>query len=157
MEYLKKLNDREPSLGGTSKHDASVKEMYSCGHSCKSASVSSNVIGVVITVMLLSYMIFRYINKPGNSGLVKVMSFVNEQEIFKMFIGLLLLTNVKTLSNSLIANIILPIVKPALPLLSCNLRIKLGLFDLGIGEFISDMLVFSINLYIIYFLFMIVY
>lgn len=161
MEYLKKLNDKEPTLGGQSKHDSSIKQMYSCGHSCKSASITSNVIGVILTLVLVSYITYRYINKPGASmgagGLDRIISFAGEQEVFKMFIGLLLLTNIKTLSSSLIANIILPIVQPILPLLSCNLRIKVGLFDICIGEFISDMLVFSINLYIIYFLFQIVY
>lgn len=157
MEYLKKLNDREPNLGGSCKHDTSVKEMYSCGHSCKSASVASNVAGVVVTLSLVGYIVYRYMNKSGISGLNKVIVFANEQEVFKMFISLLLLTNIKTLSNSMIANIILPVVKPVLPLLSCDLRIKVGLFDIGVGEFISDLLVFGINLYITYFLFQIVY
>lgn len=153
MEYLKKLNDRDPNLG----HDSCVKEMYSCGHSCKSASVASNVAGVGVMLSLISYLVYRYVNKPGGTGWNQIITFATEQEIFKMFIGLLLLTNIKTLSNSLIANIILPIVKPVLPLFACNLRIKVGLFDISAGEFISDLLVFSINLYIIYFLFQIVY
>lgn len=157
MEYLKKLNDKEPNLGGSSKHDGCVKEMYSCGHSCKSASVASNVIGVVITLLLVSYLVYRYMNKSvAAGGIEKLLSFTGEQEVFKMFIGLLLLTNIKTLSNSLIANVILPIIKPVLPLLSCNLRIKIGLFDIAIGEFISDLLVFGMNLYIIYFLFIVI-
>lgn len=158
MEYLKKLNVKDPNLGGPSKHDACVKEMYSCGHSCKSASITSNVIGIILTLILVSFLVYRYINKPGGTvGLDKIINFANEQEVFKMFIGLLLLTNIKTLSNSLIANIILPIIRPILPLLSCNLRIKVGLFDISVGEFISDLLVFSANLYIIYFLFQVVY
>lgn len=155
MEYLKKLNDREPNLGGISKHDSCVKEMYSCTHSCKRATVASNVAGVVLTLSLLGYLVYRYINKSG-SGLATLIAFSNEQEVFKMFIGLLLLTNIKTLSNSLIANIILPIIKPILPLLSCTLRIKVGLFDISVGEFVSDLLVFGMNLYIIHFLFLVV-
>jgi len=157
MEYLKKLHDQAPDVGGSSKHDSCVKEMYSCGHSCKSATTASNVTGVILTLVLISYVIYRYMNKPGESGVNKIISFANDQEIVKMFIGLLLLTNIKTLSNSLIANIILPIVKPVLPLLTCNLRIKVGLFDIRVGEFISDILVFSMNLYIIYFFFQISY
>jgi len=158
MEYLKKLNDKEPNLGGPSKHDTCVKEMYSCGHSCKSATITSNVIGMILTLILVSFLVYRYINKPGGTvGLDKMINFANDQEVFKMFIGLLLLTNIKTLANSLIANIILPIIRPILPLLSCNLRIKVGLFDISVGEFISDLLVFGTNLYIIYFLFQVVY
>jgi hypothetical protein len=157
MEYLKTLNDKEPALGGSSKHDSCVKEMYSCGHECKDATVTSNVLGMIVSISLVSYLVYRFINKSNVSGISKLLDFATEQEIFKMFIGLLLLTNIKTLSNSLIANIILPIIKPILPLLSCNLRIKIGLFAVNIGEFISDLIVFSMNLYIIYFLFNVFY
>ena len=157
MEYLKKLNDREPNLGGKSKHDSCVKEMYSCGHSCKKASPMSNLIGVVITISMMSYLVYRFINNPIRLSYNQVLTFAREQEVFKMFFGLLLLTHIKTLSNSLIANIVLPIVKPILPLISCNLKIKLGLFKIGIGEFISDLLVFTVNLSIIFFLFSVVY
>ena len=157
MEYLKTLNDKEPALGGPSKHDSCVKEMYSCGHECKDATVTSNVLGMMVSISLVSYLVYRFINKSNVSGISKLLDFATEQEIFKMFIGLLLLTNIKTLSNSLIANIILPIIKPILPLLSCNLRIKIGLFAVNIGEFISDLIVFSMNLYIIYFLFNVFY
>lgn len=157
MEYLKKLNDKEPTLGGPSKHDSCVKEMYSCGHSCKGASTASNVIGMALSVSLLAYLGYRYMNKPVATSFEQMLTFANDYEVFKMFIGLLLLTNIKTLSNSLIANVILPTVKPVLPLLTCNLRLKLGLFTLNIGEFVSDVLVFGINLYIIYFLFAVVY
>ena len=157
MEYLKGLNDKEPTLGGSSKHDTCVKEMYSCGHSCKDASITSNVLGMIVSITLVSFLVYRFINKPNVSGLSKILTFAADQEIFKMFIGLLLLTNIKTLSNSLIANVILPIIKPVLPLLSCNLRIKIGLFVINIGEFISDLIVFSMNLYIIYFMFAVLY
>jgi hypothetical protein len=157
MEHLKKLNDKEPTLGGPSKHDTSIKEMYSCTHSCKSASTASNLVGMLVTISIISYLIFRFMNKPQSTSLSNIISFAGDHEIFKMFIGLLLLTNIKTLSNSLIANVILPIIKPVLPLLTCNLRIKLGLFCINIGEFISDLLVFGINLYIIYFLFAVIY
>ena len=131
--------------------------MYSCGHACKSASVASNVTGVTLTVALLSFLVYRFINRPVNGGLSQVVNFASEQDVTKMFIWLLLLSNIKTLSNSLIANIILPLIKPILPLISCNLKIKVGLFDISVGEFVSDILVFGINLYIIYVLFQVVY
>jgi hypothetical protein len=157
MEYLKKLNEKDPTLGGPSRHDTCVKEMYSCGHACKGASVASNVTGVTLTVVLLCFIVYRFINRPVSGGINRIVSFANEQEVTKVFIGLLLLSNIKTLSNSLIANIILPLIKPVLPLISCNLKIKVGLFDINVGEFVSDLLVFGINLYIIYILFQIVY
>ena len=157
MEYLKKLHEKEPTLGGPNKHDKSVQEMYSCGHECKNASKMSNLVGMILSICIMAYLVYRFINKPDTTDFEKLLSFANEYDIFKMFIGLLLLTNIKTLSNSLIANVILPIIKPILPLLSCNLRIRLGLFSVNIGEFISDLIVFSLNLYIIYFLFAVIY
>lgn len=157
MEYLKKLHDKEPKLGGYSKHDSSVKEMYSCDHSCKKATVTSNVIGVVLTLSLISYLIYRFINKPGRGSFEQLLNFTSEQDVSRMFIGLLLLSNIKTLSNSMIANVTVPLIKPILPLLSCNLRIKVGLFDIGMGEFVSDLLVFGTNLYFIYFLFQVLH
>lgn len=153
MEYLKTIHNKDPSIG----QDSCIKSMYSCGRDSKNTSQISNVIGIIMVIVISSYLIHRFIQRPGRVSLGKVLDFATEQEVFKMFISLLLLTNIKTLSNSLIENIILPIVQPFLPFLSCNLKIKLGLFELGIGDFISDLLVFGINMYIIYFIFAIIY
>lgn len=150
MEYLKNLHHKVPTLGGPSKHDASVTEMYSCGHECKDATVTSNVLGVIVSIALISYIIYSFMGLKNTAGML---SFTSEHEISKMFIGLMLLTHIKTLSNSLIANVMLPIVKPLLPLLCCNLHINIGLFEINIGEFISDVIVFMMNIYVIYFMF----
>jgi hypothetical protein len=40
--------------------------------------------------------------------------------------------------------------KPIMPLLSSSLRLKAGLFDISIGEFVSDLIVFIVNLLVIY-------
>ena len=157
MEYLKTLQNKDPAIGGTSKHDSCIKEMYSCGRDTNQVPMVSNLVGLIVIITLLSFLVYRFVNKPTAMSVVKIMDFATEQEVFKMFISLLLLTNIKTLSNSLIANIILPMVRPILPLLSCNLKIKFGLFALNIGEFISDIIVFTMNLYFIYFLFAVIY
>lgn len=154
---MKKIHEKVPDAGGTSRHDSCVKEMYSCTRSSKTASLASNIIGMVISILLIAYGVYRFVNKRQDVALHKVMDFATNQEVFKMFVTLLLLSNIKTLSNSLIANIILPVVKPILPLLACNLKIKVGLFQMNIGEFISDLIVFGMNLYIIYFLFVVMY
>jgi hypothetical protein len=157
MEYLKTLHNKEPNLGGTSNHDTCIKEMYSCGRKTSTAPVISNLIGLAIIILLSSFLIHRFLNRPGQLSISKLMDFSSSNDVFKMFISLLLLTNIKTLSNSLIANIILPMLRPILPLLSCNLKIKVGLFSMNVGDFISDVVVFGLNLYIIYFLFAIIY
>lgn len=150
MGYLADLNVKDPFPSSATQSDC-IKEMYSCGHKCKDASTASNVLGVVVTIVVLSFVVYRYMNKPVVSS--DLIAFMDQHEIFKMLIGLLLLSNIRTLSNSLVANIVLPIIKPVLPLISCNLKIKFGLFEIGIGEFISDLLIFLINIYIIFFLF----
>ena len=156
MEYLKSLHNKEPTLGGASNHDTCIKEMYSCGRERKSTLIS-NLMGFITIVTVVIFVIYRFINKPEALNLSKLIVFATEHEMFKMFIGLLLLTNIKTLSNSLIANIILPLIKPLLPFLSCNLKITIGLFSINIGDFISDIIIFMLNIYIIYMLFAIVY
>jgi len=78
MEYLKKLNDRAPDLGGKNKQD-SVKEMYSFGHSCKKASTLSNLFGIVMTISLISLLIYRYINNPIPVNYEKILKFASEQ------------------------------------------------------------------------------
>lgn len=153
MEYLKSLHNKEPILNS---QDTSIKEMYSCGRA-RGGSILSNLIGFITIIAVTIFVIYRFINKPEILNLSKLIVFTTENEIFKMFIGLLLLTNIKTLSNSLITNIVLPLVKPILPFLSCNLKITVGLFSLNIGDFISDVIVFILNIYIVYLLFAIIY
>lgn len=150
MEYLKSLNNKDPSIG----NDSSIKEIYSCGHNTPS-SVTSNAIGSIVILVILFFMVYRFIQSPDTINISNVLTFSKDQEVLKMLVGLLLLTNIKTLSNSLIANIILPIIKPILPILSCNLKIKIGLFDIKVGEFVSDVMVFGLNLYLIYFVFVV--
>lgn len=153
MEYLKNLNEKAPDIGGSSKHDNCVKEMYSCGRK-EEGTVLSNVIALVSVIGLFSFLVYRYVDKPaGSLHFTRIFDFAADQQIFKMFIGLMILINLKTLSNSLIANIILPLMRPILPLLSSSLKFKFGLFSVNIGDFISDLLVFAINMYLIYFMF----
>lgn len=158
MEYIKNLNNKDPAHGTTqTNQDTCIKEMYSCGRKCETVPAISNLIGLATIIAVLGFMVFRFVNSPSSTGLSPMFDFMKSQEIFKLFIGLMLLSHVKTLSNSLIANIVLPFIRPFLPFFSCNLKIKLGLFCLNIGAFISDLLVFLVNIYIIYFMFVIAY
>lgn len=133
-----------------------VDQMYSCGRKTKCSPVS-DVIGIAVIIAIISYMIYRFVQRPDSIALGKLLEFTRNQDVIKLFISLLLLTNIKTLSNSLITNIVLPVIKPILPFLSCKLKIKIGLFEMNIGEFVSDILVFGINMYFIYFIFSIIY
>jgi large-conductance mechanosensitive channel len=149
MEYLKNLNNKAPDIGGTSSHDNSVKEMYSCARKTSTTPAIANLLGFIALVSFLFLAWYRISNKNISYG--EFTKFTTDLDMRKMFIGLLLLSNIKTLSNSMIENVILPIVKPILPLISCNFRINIGLFDMEIGSFISDMIVFLLNTFVIFF------
>lgn len=150
MEYLKDLNTKVPNAGGKSTHDDSVKEMYSCARADKAVSSTiANLFGFIALISFVFLAWYRLSNK--NINYTELTKFTSSLDVSKMFVGLLMLSNIKTLSNSMIANIILPIVKPILPLISCNFRINLGLFDVQIGSFISDMIVFFLNVLVIFF------
>jgi hypothetical protein len=152
MEYIKDIQKKDPDVA----KDSPIQEVYSCGHKAEKVTVTSNVIGLLVIVTVICFLIYRFCYRSKAINLNEVLVFADKQDVIRLFIGLLLLVNIKTLSNSLIRNVILPVVKPILPLLSCNLRFRVGMFDLEIGNFVSDLLVFVINLYIIYFLFVII-
>ena len=152
MEYMKTMHNKDSTIGNGS----GIDQMYSCGRKTKGSAVS-DIVGMIVIVVIFGYLIYRFLQRPESIAVNKVLEFTKSQEVLKMFISLLLLTNVKTLSNSMISNIILPLIKPVLPFLSCRLKIKVGLFEVNIGEFVSDILVFGLNMYFIYFIFSIIY
>jgi LytS/YehU family sensor histidine kinase len=146
------MHNKDSTIGNGS----GIDQMYSCGRKTKGSAVS-DIVGMIVIVVIFGYLIYRFLQRPESIAVNKVLEFTKSQEVLKMFISLLLLTNVKTLSNSMISNIILPLIKPVLPFLSCRLKIKVGLFEVNIGEFVSDILVFGLNMYFIYFIFSIIY
>ncbi len=137
------------NLSNKAKHDNSIKEIYSCGRNIES-STSGNFIGIFCIISLICYIIYQVVNKKSIISLNHVFDFAVSQDIFKLFISILLLLNVKTLSDSFVYHILLPIIKPILPFIVCNLKLKIGLFNINLGEFMSDILVFLANLYAIY-------
>jgi hypothetical protein len=156
MEYLKSINalNGKSEIRNNAKHDNSIKEIYSCGRKTEIHSIA-NFIGILVIIALISFVAYKIVNKKSIISMGHVFDFAASHEIFKMFISLLLLTNIKTLSDSFVYHIILPIIKPILPFLACNLKLNLGLFNINLGEFISDGLVFLINLYAIYIIYIV--
>jgi hypothetical protein len=134
-----------------------VKEMYTCGRKSKEVNAISNVIGMIVIISLLAFVAYRLFQRPDSISLDKLIAFVTEQDVHKLFVSLLMLTHIKTLTTSLTTNIVSPMIKPILPLLTCNLKLKLGLFELLLGDFISDIIVFAVNLSIIYIIFAMIY
>ncbi len=145
--FLKTLNEMEELDPSENK----LKYAYSCGRNKICSNEQNNVskmIGVSITIFVVLYSLYR----SKSFSPIKLMDFAYDNNITKMFVGLLVLSNLKNLSNSFINNIILPIMDPFIPLLSCHFRFKFGPFDINCGNFASDMLVFGFNIYAIYFI-----
>ena len=148
-DFMRKLNDRVPD-----KDENKTKFMYSCARKVDNqASKLQDAVGLLIFAAICCYVIYRFVTVKRK---YKILEFTQNQEVSKLLIGLLLLTNIKNLSNSLVNNIILPIVEPILPFLLCKLRIHYGQIKIELGELISDLLVFTINLLIIYFIYMLI-
>lgn len=127
---------------------SSLDKLYSCGNG--KLQPVSNALGLLVLVVIFSYIVFRLIQQPNILSITKMLSFTADQNILKMFVSLMLFSNIRTLSNSLINNVILPVIRPLLPILICNLKVKIGLFEINVGEFISDLLVFLINVYLVF-------
>ena len=109
-DFMRKLNDRVPD-----KDENKTKFMYSCARKVDNqASKLQDAVGLLIFAAICCYVIYRFITVKRK---YKILEFTQNQEVSKLLIGLLLLTNIKNLSNSLVNNIILPIVEPILPFL----------------------------------------
>jgi hypothetical protein len=149
MDYMKQLNNKlNPQ--NNAKHDGCIKELYSCGRESAPKSPVANLLSILFIMGLIAFVVYRISEKRTVAGVSHMLEFVKGNDIFKMFIALLLLVNIKTITDSFIYHIVLPIMKPIMPLLSSSLRIKVGLFNISIGEFVSDLIVFMVNVAVIY-------
>jgi len=154
-EFIKKINEQMPPEQDENK----TKLMYSCARKVKGDhNPLQDLAGLLIFGAICMFVVYRLGTRtPKNSSAKSgLLDFTKNHEIGKLLIGLMLLTNVKNLSTSLVNNIILPIIEPILPFLLCGLRIKYGDKYIQLGEVISDLLVFTINLVIIYFLYLMI-
>lgn len=107
-EYMNKLNQRLPDQSEELQNK--TKLMYSCGGRPKpteSFHGFKNLIGLAILATVCILIIFKIVS---SSNKVQIADFARNQEISKLLIGLMLLHNVKSLSNSFVNNLVLPIV-----------------------------------------------
>src|SRR3989344_5544435 len=133
MEYLRDLNNKQDLID----KENCTKLMYSCGQkeTCRPTALS-RIIGIVGLVAMLLFVTHRFLIARPRAD--HILDFTKNLEITKMFTMLLLLGNIKNLTNSLTANIILPVIQPIIPILSCSLR----LFSIDIGHFVADVVIF---------------
>jgi len=124
--------------------------MYSCGGRPKTSQSShgfKNLIGLAILGVVCVLIILKIIS---SSNKVQIADFARNQEIGKLLIGLMLLHNVKSLSNSFVNNLVLPLVQPVLPFLQYELKLSILGSTMELGDFITDLLVFTLNLLFVY-------
>lgn len=150
-EYLKTLDQKSPA---PTAEENKTKLMYSCARRTnhRVGGTLQDLIGLLMVGAICFFVIFKFLTSNVSMGLS---GFTKNHEIGKLLIGLMLLNNVRSISNSLVNNLILPIVEPLLPFLLCRLNIYYGPFKLEFGEFVSDLIVFTINLFIIYVVFVV--
>ena len=171
--FLGNLNKKLPV-----EEENRLKYVYSCGRGdqpCNDHPLSKVV--VIVVLLILCGMLFRkFKNMAGRASASASASgsfgtavstgtgvgtgigsftgdFLKNQDVPKMIIGLLLLSNLRNLSNSFVNNILFPIIQPIIPIISTNMKIKIGNYSIDIGNFVSDIIVFAINLLAIYFVF----
>lgn len=122
-----------------------LKQVYSCGN--RPVEQCSRI-AYITPILVLGLLIMVFKNSRGFSN------FVGDRSVIKIIITLYLATNAKNLNQSLIDNIVLPFLRPIMPWISNHNQIlQVGPFKLGVGNFVTDMVVFSINMFFIYSIF----
>jgi hypothetical protein len=102
-----------------------------------------------ITIFVIVFVFYKLFSIKR----IPMVSFIKDQQLVKMFFGLILLSNLKNLSTSFINNIVVPILDPILPFLSCKFKLNVGPFNIDFGNFASDLLIFGFNIYFVYFIY----
>lgn len=130
------------------------KIYYGGGRECSNKQNNINLFYVFIIILLIVYLVYKFVNKKIN---IKFLDFTKNHDIIKLLFGLLILNNVRLLSTSLIDNLIFPLIEPIIPFLECNFIIKYYNNNIEIGKFLTDLLVFIINIFILYIIYIIIH
>lgn len=119
-----------------------LKQVYSCGN--KPVEQCSRL-AYITPIVVLGLVFLAFKTSRGFSH------FMGDRSVIKIIITLYLATNAKNLNQSMIDNIVLPLIKPIMPWISNhNQNLRLGPFNLGLGNFVTDAVVFAINMFFIY-------
>ena len=142
--------------GTLSAHDNIYKKMYSinCTNRPKNEQYFSNYLGLILVVIIFFGIIY-FKKRAKRVSNPSVKTFLKNHDIVKLIIGLLLLNHVRELSNSMVHNLIHPLIDPILPFIQCTFSIKYMDSHIEIGNFITDILIFIINIAILYILYLI--
>ena len=156
------LNSKEPPQQDNKDKDKDkpdenkTKLMYYGGgrikSTCSNEYKNQNIFGIIIIISITIFLIFKLSKSKFDINFIQ---FTKNHEIVKLLIGLLLLNHVRLLSTSLINTIILPLIQPIIPFLECSFNINYYNNVIEIGKFMTDLLVFILNIIILYILYII--
>ena len=144
-----------------------IKVMYTCGRSCiaskekssyddttykkqrkrKKCKTKGHQLYSYMMILLFFGTMYWLITQFNIGPLLN--SFIIDRDIIRMFIGLLLIGHLKQITKSLVQYIFLPILYPLLPWFECPLLLRFGCFEIPIGSFMSDAIIFFINIMIL--------
>ena len=107
---------------------------------------------VLIGVIYLMYRIVGAFMSIEFSDLStdKFLGFLDRKNILSIMIGLMIAGNARDLIKSLTNNFIMPLLEPILPFIKLQYKVQIGPFKFEIGRLVSDIIMFLINIYIIY-------
>ena len=157
---LPEANNAQQANTNTNIHDNIYKKMYSitCANRPKNENYFSNYVGLIFIVCIFFGLIIYKKRTKGTTskkGGINVKTFLKNHDIVKLIIGLLLLNHIRELSNSMVHNLIHPLIEPLIPFIQCTFSIKYLDSHIEIGNFITDILIFSINIAILYILYLV--
>jgi len=107
---------------------------------------------VMFIIVYLFYLLGNQFYTIGVTGFgyKHFIKFLDDKNVMTIIIGMMVATNARDLTKSITNHLIIPILKPLLPFMELKYPVKVGPFDLMLGSLISSILIFMINLYLIY-------
>ena len=118
-------------------------------HAFVTKILATMVLGFVIYLIYNIGKTFMKVNLSDLST-TKFLEFIDKKNILSVIIGLMIATNARDFIKSITDNFIMALLQPILPFIQIDYVVHIGPFKFKFGKLISDMIMFLINIYIIY-------
>jgi len=109
------------------------------------------VLGGVLYLMYSIVKAFLAID-IGDLNINKFITFLDQKNVLAIMIGLMIASNARDLIKSITNNFIMPLLEPIMPFIKMQYKVQIGPFKFEFGKLVSDIIMFLINIYIIYIL-----
>tara|TARA_R100001163_G_scaffold64135_2_gene57666 strand:- start:3284 stop:3832 length:549 start_codon:yes stop_codon:yes gene_type:complete len=115
--------------------------------------ITKGLAGIVLTGVI--YLLYRmaiafYSLELNNLSTQNFLFFLDQKNILSIMIGLMIAANARDVIKSLTNYFILPLLEPIMPFIELQYKVQIGPFKFEIGKLVSDIIMFLINIYIIY-------